>query len=203
MRVRASLRTFVGALCAVTVAGAIFPPSTAARSLVASRFTTDAEAWQIQVDGSGPAPYAPADGHPPGSIYTLVEPPHASPYEVIFIAPAKFLGNRKAAYRGSLEFDQYHDVFVDPIGNVYLHGGGIVLRHAFDANKDPEVWKHIHIPLSKNGWKKSPYVDDATAADMKAALKNITAIAIDFGSPPEEDFERDYHLDTVTLVSGP
>ena len=104
---------------AVALLIAAIPSAVSASTLVRSAFRTDNEGWQTDVVGeaSRPAAWAAPGNHPSGEIYARRDAPTLD-FELVFSAPAKFLGNKRAAYRGSLGFDQNIGIRTVKAGNI-------------------------------------------------------------------------------------
>jgi hypothetical protein len=96
-----------------------------------------------------------------------------------FVAPAKFLGNKAAAYGAALSYDiniSARDSVPWAWPDVELVGAGITLDR-YLAAPTAGVWTHYDVPLAAGAWQKSGGVV-ATEAEMRAVLANLTYLSI-------------------------
>jgi hypothetical protein len=197
----------------IAMALGLVSPALGSTPLATSRFKTDLQGWSAGIIGGTLASVSwTAGGHPHGAAQGVIQTP-ASNYFFYWIAPAKYLGDQRAAYKGKLAFDQ--EWCRNPIGNrfdgyVYLEAGngdglinslGLVMRARCQ-------WDHYAVPLTTSGWKN--YAPDpadrtpATGDQMKAVLKDLAVLDIetyDSGSVPTSPGGSRFHLDNVKLLA--
>jgi len=120
-----------------------------------------------------------------------------------FQAPAAFLGDRSAAYGGSLDFELKQSVGDDQYDadDVVLFGGGtrIVLDTPYNPASD---WTPYSIPLDDSAdWRRITRTGPAASAeDIRQVLSDLEAIRI------RGEFTRSLDsgaLDNVVLCAGP
>ena len=117
-----------------------------------------------------------------------------------FSAPAKFLGNKSAAFGTSLQFDLSVSIYASEAPVVILTGAG--QRLYFLGNSPPTTFASYNIPLTPTGWRLNDYKNgiEPTPAIMQSVLGNLDGLYID----------GDWHngietagLDNVRLVPEP
>lgn len=194
-------RWAVGAVAAaaVTIATGIPPASAATTPLaIKSTFNASNEGWRVIGDTTAEAATFRSTGGNPGGYAEAADA--ATGGVMYWLAPAKFLGDRSGFYEGKLLFDLRQsatDTQFDD-NDVELEGGGLTLT--FNHSPNPGTnWTHYAISLRETaGWRNGSVA--ATEADMRNALKNLTALRIraEFRTGADTD-----GLDNVTLASGP
>jgi hypothetical protein len=179
--------TVIGTI-AVTAGLLAAAPAAVASTLAKSKFDSTvfgAEGWKQAVVPAAPADatWASTGGNPGGAIVqTLYDMPA---YYFYWQAPVAFLNHKVAAYKGTLEFDQYfgspdlstpRDIIVylldkNETGLVYTRAGGQPNNFAFT---------HHQIPLSKTGWYVYPNPDVPASGDqLKHALGHLAELDIE------------------------
>jgi hypothetical protein len=156
--------------------------------IVSSTFDTDAEGWVVKDlafpnPGVPPAPlntftpvYQPTGGNP-GGYLSLVDPTANSWY---WYAPAKFLGDRHAAYGGTLSFDLAVTGTGAPFDeeDVILVGGGVTVVFTLPARPGTGFTSYQAM-LTEAGWTRDTRSGPAaTPADMQTVLGALTDIYI-------------------------
>lgn len=192
------LRTLLG-----LVAGFIIASPASAQLLAGSTFDNGDEGWRVgnyaQLSGNAVPQFFAAGGNPGGYIHT----------EDLFFwtswhAPAAFLGNKSAAYGGTLSFD-LRNVFSD--GTNYpaavLSDGNIILYNlAFIPGTD---WTSYQLNLLPgNGWRVTNFLlqnlGAASGAQMQQVLGNLTMLHINADWATGDDrFDLPVDLDNVYL----
>jgi hypothetical protein len=144
--------------------------------LASSTFSTDAESWMMQGDGSEIA-YSAADATSDGYVCSTDT---SSGVDWFFQAPETWLGDRSAAYGGSLSFvlrqsgdDQQYDS-----DDVLLTGGGITLKYNTAENPGLD-WTPFNVPLVETaGWVNTTTGVPPTRDEMMSVLSALTEIKI-------------------------
>lgn len=181
--------------CANAVAGA--------QVLAVSGFKEGDENWSVQ-NGAGNFLWLATGGDPGGYIRALEVPEPSGLW--FFSAPAAFLGNKAAAYGGSLSFSMRSNwsppEILTPHASLQLLGANGVLL-ALQGDEPPTLdWTRYTVSLVADGdWKLgSVNGPAATAADMQAVLSDLLALRIngDFGQGVEVS-----GLDSVVLSAVP
>ncbi len=150
----------------------------AAIPLAVSTFDNNAEDWTVIGDVVGTPTYHTSGGNPGGYVSATDQTDGETWF---WSAPAKFLGNKSAAYGGVLRYDlrqdpndaQYQDY------DVILEGAG--LRLVLEATYTPRtIWTSYVVILDQRaGWFKDDGTDDSpTAGEMQAVLADLTALRI-------------------------
>ena len=170
------------------VAGVLTPGRSEADVLAQSNFDFDSDGWLVKdlpypSPGAPPAPlgtYVPTyqgTGGNPGGHLSLSDPT-ANAWS--WYAPAKFLGNKQAAYGGTLSFDLKVTGLGSPFveEDVILVGGGLTL--VFTLPAPPGItFTTYHIGLTQAGWKRDTRTGAAaTLSDMTTVLGALTDIYI-------------------------
>ncbi len=173
---------------AVVAADATFK-SQGKRPRLSSTFDKGADGWTIAGDGddamtgwwplSLQPSYDPAGGNPGGAVYAVDRGRGGAWF---WHAPPKFLGNRRGAHRGTLEFD----IRIEPAGptnnyaDVVLAGAGLTLM--VDAGPEPTTtqWTHYSVRLDAGaGWRhRDLWGPRATEEEIRAVLKDLTVLLI-------------------------
>ncbi len=119
-----------------------------------------------------------------------------------WVAPAAYLGDRSAAYGGSLELDlansSTYPAFTQE--DVLLIGGGLTLVHALGGAPVP-AFTHFSIPMSETGWTVGAIAGPpASAQQMQCVLSAVEHLYIraEYLNGPDTEF-----LDNVSLLTGP
>jgi hypothetical protein len=159
---------------AMGVASSYAAPSPAG-ALAVSRFKQDNEGWLVKGDPTSPTPRWISKGGDPGGY---IETTDAALGGIMYwSAPAAFLGDKSAAYGGSLRYDlrQHSDGRPFDAADVILKGGAV--RLTYDVVKAPKSsWTNFKVPLSETGWMDNGV--PATKADMLEVLSSVTTLLI-------------------------
>lgn len=176
---------------AKTLASALFFAVLSAKAqagpvLASSTFDTDAQGWTAAaVDAgswsvAGPATAAfNGEGNPGGSL-RVADPDSWWTY---FVAPAAFLGDKSAAFGGSLSFDSRYVTPGDSNANeadVVLKGAGLTLLRDLTGTL-PVTWTHFDVSLNASGaWRVGNTFSGAIATDAQilAVLTGLDALWI-------------------------
>jgi hypothetical protein len=177
--------------------------------LAQSGFDAGDEGWLLVSEGCtsppcfGPAPanFSESGGNPGGHVWRR-DPDNGGEY---WIAPPSFLGNKSAAFGGSLQLDMYDrgpgDHGVAP--TVWLRGGDAqVVELRFDGTDTAyDNWKTYAIGLTEIGWTNTTTNDPASRLEMVAVLSSLERVRITatyvFG------LDETFGLDNVVLSAGP
>lgn len=150
-----------------------------ADTTINSWFSSDADAWTLDGDAGSPE-YVETGGNPGGHICADDDVAGNAWY---FDAPAKFLGDRSAAYGGNLQFDLKQSSTSDQFQNhdVVLRDGSRAIVYDFgNASEHPGTdWTHYSVPLdaSAAGWTWESD-EPVTAGGFEEVLGNLTALRI-------------------------
>ena len=150
----------------------------AAIPLAVSTFDSNAEGWTVIGNGVGTPTYYATGGNPGGYVSTTDQTDDETWF---WSAPAKFLGNKSAAYGGVLRYDlrqnlndaQYQEY------DVILEGAG--LRLVLEATYTPRTsWTSYVVILDERaGWFKDDGTNNPpTAGEMQAVLADLTTLRI-------------------------
>lgn len=172
-----SRRFLVAALSGTVFLGMTASPALA--QLASSTFNVDAEGWLVQGDATSAIPDYNAAGGNPGGFISADDSVAGGVW--FWRAPAKFLGNKSAAYNETLTFDliqsltttQFNDV------DISLAGGGITL--VFDTPNNPGTdWTPYSILLNESaGWRVGNLAGAAPSAlQMQTVLSSLTDLRI-------------------------
>jgi uncharacterized repeat protein (TIGR01451 family) len=168
--------------------------------LVQSNFNTNPDGWRTTHDAVGnPNPvYAAIGGNPDGFISAVDGYAGVTFY---YGAPAKFLGNKSAAYRGSLAFDirRSNHTPDPPDADVRLIGAGLTLRASIATPNTS--WTSYSIPLKESSWINTATGLPPTQLDMVTVLSSITTLQI--RGEYSSDAGDGSGLDNVVLNRGP
>lgn len=194
---RAALLLAIGA--ALLAAGLGLPAPAPAATLLSSTFNTDVDGWTAQGDTSAPATWIASGGHPGGYVQVSDT---ASGGVMFWAAPAKFLGDKSAAYSGRLRFDLRQSDVSSPFDDrdVILDGGGLTLVYD-TANNPGTSFTRYSVPLTPVGWHETTLSGPRpTVAEFKTALASISALRIraEYRNGPDVDA-----IDTVVLTAPP
>lgn len=173
--------------------------------LVESTFEGDDEGWATEGDAVNGTVRHEASGGEEGGYVTARDAGRGPGVGVewSFDAPEAFLGNRSAAYLGTLSFHLRQDSFEEPIDgwDVWLIGDGKTLRYDFgDAGDNPgTTWTSYEIPLTEAAWvpEELPAPEDA----FLDVLSDLDAIRIRGEFDADEGERTD--LDSVCLAPPP
>jgi hypothetical protein len=196
-------RTILQTLTAVTVWMLLAP---AHAQLARSTFDADTDGWMVvdrandslTVFNTRSPVFTNWGGNPNGCIYTT-----DGPGDFYFRAPAKFLGNKSAAYGYPLEFDLISNL-ADTPGNllysVILIGGGLTNLAALPPITVSNTWTPFSVMLQAGAyWTNAATGLPSTAADLLNCLTALESLEIsgEFGTGPDTG-----GIDNVTLF-GP
>ncbi|MDQ1712650.1 MAG: hypothetical protein QOE45_2100 [Frankiaceae bacterium] len=157
---------------AVVIAVFAFLPATAGATQIASVFNTGLEGWTVSGDAASGSPYWVSTGGNPGGYMQAVDA--ATGADLLWNAPAKFLGNQGAYYGGKLRFDrEVTSVNYIPAYDVTLTGAGTSVHFAL-ATQPATTWTRHTITLLAS--KTSP---PTTEANFRAVLGNLTGLQIE------------------------
>ncbi len=175
--------------------------------LVSSTFDSDTDGWTAivtnasstwAVQGVASAIFD-SDGSPGGSL-RVTDPDSWWSY---FVAPSRFLGNKSAAFGGTLSFDSRYVTPADRYDNeadVVLKGAGLTLVRDVTSSL-PGSWTHYEVALSGGAWRVNSTFSGAVATDAQilAVLTNLDAMWIngEHFSPVKEVIA----LDNVVLAA--
>jgi laminin B (domain IV) len=177
--------------------------------IVSSTFDTDADGWVAKDlafpnPGVPPVPlntftpvYQPTGGNPGGHL-SLADPTANAWY---WYAPAKFLGDRHAAYGGTLSFDLAVTGTGTPFDeeDVILVGGGVTLVFTLPARPGTSFTSY-QATLTEAGWKRDTRSGPAaTLADMQTVLGALTYIRGEY-LLASDDVGR---IDNVVIAAAP
>lgn len=196
-------------LGALALASALALP--AAAQLAQSSFASSTEGWLSETLHYPTAlPIAPLGTYTPTWVsslggYLRITDPDGNQvigHTQYWKAPAAFLGDKSAAWCGTLQFDLANAPGAGSFTqeDILLIGGGLTLVHALAAAPVP-AFTHYTVPLSESGWKVGGLAGPAaTPAQMQAALAAIDALYIrgEFFNAVDTQY-----LDEVSLNAGP
>jgi hypothetical protein len=153
--------------------------------LAVSTFDSDADGWTV-IDrhtithlyvGTRTPVYHSTGGNPGGYIQS-----QDALADWYWRAPAKFLGNKSAAFGGTLTFDiiaDYDISFTNVIYTLMMEGGGTTLRGDFVVYALEDAWLHWSIPLSVHtNWLDFATGLPATTNQMLTVLSNLAVLDI-------------------------
>jgi hypothetical protein len=132
--------------------------------LVSSDFLSDAEGW-TSVAGGSPVEHRTDEPASDGTVCST---------DGLFVAPQSWLGDRSAAFGGSLGLVARQEGNVPP--DVILEGGGLSLSYTLPESFGAE-WSALTIPLDESGWQNLSS-GPASAGDLRAALSGLTALHV-------------------------
>jgi hypothetical protein len=144
--------------------------------LAQSTFDTNNEDWSTIGDAFS-ADYNATGGNPGGFISGVDQSLGSTWY---FRAPAKFLGNRLAAYGQTLTYDIIASDVPDNRGaaDVILRGGGITLLYS-GVRLPTTSWSHFSVVIKPGkNWVLGDTNRKATAKQFKKVLANLEELDI-------------------------
>jgi hypothetical protein len=158
-----------------------------------SHFKHGTEKWLVSGDPTSAKPaFVKKGGNPGGFIETTDSAQGGIMY---WTAPAKFLGDKGAAYAGTLSFDLRESAEGHQFNaaDVILKGGGFRLTYDTPTNPGAD-WTHYDVPLSEAGWLNG--ANPASHAEMLSVLASLSRVLIraEFASHTEID-----DLDNVAI----
>lgn len=187
-------------------------PHSALVTLVSSDFEVDADGWRGTNDVGGQQALARhAGGATPNSLgYISVSENQGDGDTMFFAAPAKYLGDKRAAYNGRLrfQFKQSATTSLSGLNRLVLLGSGNLIL-SFDLASFPGTnWQTFEIPLNENaGWHVVPYGSlgtsnqRATRDDFLAVLPALDRLWIKAEWSTHNFDQSD--LDDVALLGWP
>lgn len=147
-------------------------------TLLTNTFDTDDEGWNIFSDARD-FQWASGVGNPPGSVFAIDITSGAWWY---FRAPDALLGNKSAAYGGTLSWQincNARDASNNTIPDVVLIGAGMTL--VYDLPQPVvNVWHPYSVSLVETaGWRISSFTGAVpTEAQFRAVLANLTVMRL-------------------------
>ncbi len=168
-------------LAYLSIALAFTNRAAAQAPLAASDFETGPEGWWVAGDPASPIPaWFPSGGNPGGWIEATE---NRAGVVIFWIAPADFLGDKSAAYGGTLRFDVQRAPSSPPSdhsSDVILMGNGLMLY--VDAGSDPAPqpqWTRYSVPLIETaGWRHFNTDAPPTADEFRGVLASLDSIQI-------------------------
>jgi hypothetical protein len=169
-------------LAALTIWTGIVPTCA---QLAQSTFDSDADGWTVvdrtintfQVIDTRPSDFHSTGGNPGGFINIL-----DGAGDFYFRAPAKFLGNKSAAYGYTLQFDLISDLAAAPTTLTYsviLIGGGSTNYASLPTIPAANTWTHFSVLLQAGApWTNAATGLPATAADLTNCLASLQSLDI-------------------------
>ena len=193
----------------LALVSALALPATA--QLAQSSFAVGNDGWlnvTLQYPSAIPvtelASYAPSWISSLGGYLKITDPDGTMPSGECqyWKAPAAYLGDKSAAWCGTLQFD-----LADNPGSsaftqedILLLGNGLTLVHAIAPAPLP-AFSHYSVPLSESGWKVGALAGPAaTAAQVQSVLGALDALYIRAEYFLAADIQ---FLDNVSLNAGP
>ncbi len=192
-------RGFVAGAVAV-LAAFVGSGSASAAILTSSTFNANVDGWTVQGDSVTVDPSWVSTGGNPGGYATITD--SAAGGVMFWLAPAKFEGNKSAAYSGRLRFDLRQAPITVPFddSDVVIEGGGLTL--VYDTASNPgTVFTRYSVPLLPAGWHKGTAAGvQPTVAELKTALGAITSLEIraEYNNGQDTD-----DIDSVFLMAPP
>ena len=189
----------------VGIALALPVAATAADVVAKSSFSDSAEAWGLAGVTATPSPVHRSSGGSPGG-YIRVEDGNSDAVpgqtDMYFVAPAKFLGNRRSSYGTDLSFDlRQSDAGPNQCGDdgdVTLTGAGLTLERNIKKPFEAPSWRHYDVLLRASLWR----IDNSGGEPSRAQMKDV------LGSLDEVQIKAEYRcgpevtgLDSVVLRS--
>lgn len=187
---------------AVAVSLCAAASASSATALAYSTFSDDADGWQAK-NGAVDFQWLGSGGNFDGYVQAKDQSGDSLWF---FSAPAKFLGNKAAAYGGTLSFDLRVITASAPLEGAYadiqlIAGDGTQLSFV-GALAPASTWTAYQVSMVAGPAWRVGSVDGpaATAAQMSATLSNLSSIRIrgDFAQAGEATA-----LDSVLLTAGP
>ena len=165
--------------------------------LAQSTFGADAEGWSVTGDAES-SMWDSATGNPPGSFKGVDAVLGGTWY---FVAPAKFRGDKSAAYGETLSYDiwitstdspTWNDACISLIGPLTLYYRGL--------HPPKLAWTHFEVLLTETaGWKKTDG-QTPTEQEMQNVLGGLTALHIRGEYKTGADYA---YLDNVVMTPEP
>lgn len=176
--------------------------ASAASARVTSTFDTDSDGWGAIGDVAAPVQWVAAGGNPGGHI----EIPDAVLGGVTYFeAPARFLGNKSAAFGSALTFDLQQLITGAPdqfnSSDIILAGNGITLAYDLPNNPAMGSWSSYSVSFAAPGWKVGTLSGaNATDLQMQQVLAALTQLRIraEYQTGPDTGL-----LDNVSMVPEP
>lgn len=173
-----------GLLAAVCLLPLAFAPAAHADPIVYSTFEADADGWNAvtlnasnAVTGTHAVTWNAAGGNPDGHI-SRTDP---NSDLLLFNAPAKFLGDKSAAYNGTLTFDLRRTAGTHSnAADVMLVGGDSSLTLVYDAAALLTTnWTSFVVPFNAGQWRVGSLTGAyATPQQVLEVLAALTALRI-------------------------
>ena len=146
-------------LCVTGTALALPIAAVAVDVAAKSKFSNSAEGWGLAGVTATPSPVYRSSGGNPGG-YIQVEDGNADELpgqtDMYFVAPAKFLGDRRSSYGTHLSFD-LRQSDAGPIqcgddADVTLSGAGLTLERNIKKPSEAPSWRHYDVLLRASLW---------------------------------------------------
>jgi len=161
-------------------------PTISQEYITTSQFQTDAEGWIITGDAQGgytEASYSPDGGVLDGYIYADDDVAGGVWY---FTSPNDYHGNKTEYYGATLKYSLFQESNrsnqFESADIIFRNGTDQITYVYSDPSKYPtDEWTDYSINISAgNGWLKGAYDSgvEATEADIKAVLSNVTEFSI-------------------------
>lgn len=175
--------------------------------LVASDFDdllTAADGWKGTNNANGTATltWQSTNGNPLG--YVSISESAGDSATMYFVAPAKFLGDQRAAYNGVLAFDlrQSAQTQLYWASDVVLGSSNLMLTFRFATIPPANAWKRFEVPLNHiSGWVNRQTGELATREDLLAVLAMVDRLWIRAEFSTHNSDRAD--LDNVMLLAQP
>jgi hypothetical protein len=158
---------------ALVVVLAVLPARPVAANVpsITSAFSSGMEGWTVTGDAATGSPYWVSSGGNLGGFIEAVDA--ATGADLVWNAPAKFLGDRSAYYGGALRFDRkVTSVDYIPPYDVTLTGAGTSVHFALGAQPGT-TWTRQKITLLPGN-----AVGAVTEATLRSVLANLTQVQI-------------------------
>jgi len=176
------IRPLLAVGATIAVAGALAPAATA-KPIAKSTFDTASEGWKVVGDTSGDPEkptQVPTGGNPGGYIEAEDAVTGGTMY---WRAPAKYLGDKSSAYKGTLSFSLTQSENSSQFENddVVLEGVGLRLILTDGISPNPPLfpnWGAYTAPLVKTLWFDQTNGEPASGQDMKAVLGDLDDLYI-------------------------
>lgn len=184
---------FALSLCTLSTASQAGIPLASSTFASSSGFEGNTDGWSALTTTGSPdwsvvstfSALLDMDGNPDFSSSIVIYDPDSN--WSYFNAPEKFLGDKSAAFGGTLEFEI--SVFI--AGSSYANEAEVVLKGAgltltYDATTElpgavqPLVWTHFDIPLSAGSWRVADTFSGplATNEQLLSVLSDLDALWI-------------------------
>jgi hypothetical protein len=175
-----SSRRAIVALVAIALASSLHA------QLAVSTFDSDRDGWTavdrdattaVFLHNHSIPTYQSSGGNPGGFIQVSDEGP-----EWYFRAPSKFLGDKSAAYGGTLSYDLAESYVTrgdDTVWDVIISDGTTTLYYDVGALPPPGmIWTNYVVPIVEAGWTNFVTGLPATRQEMLAVLASLTVLDI-------------------------